>query len=1029
MNTKVEPHALDAIWESLSLNVDSLLNKKPTSTSFDTDYGNVYILYNNSRAPFMYERVVLKLKDLMARQRAAITDSIQKGDDILDAITESWEYVCEVVFRVSQIFLYLEKHYCTTYKNPPFSEVTKKLFSEEILAPRRNVLLETLNEALSAERSGKIVQSDRLRVITHLLSTDNNETFEQLVEKPYFLKLKKAFVSKINEITGSSCTLKQYLDSLDTCRKNELDRIDKHFFAESIVKLEALIDDVWLETQSSKLFPLTTCQTNDEDSACTLSAWHSFENCDSETLSRLVCFCARRPSSLLRKLEKCFAAWLETSVSSVVQRYHSPSGGDVVESKPQTVEGKEAKKENQIRIEMMIEETINLLSKAKKIVETALSHVALQRNGGINLRPEASEYFKKKCEQLKKLHNLNKPVYAYSVFNPFLSKSPSQPNSGSSAVIPDPHRRNLKFELEFAAQSLKSGVFVNAENQLSNAFKKGLNSAGNGTVVAEALCEYVEKIIVQSISSTSTASIDQKQSVLLTSSTANENNAEEEQQDVLMAGEEVSLESRLMGVILLFKFLIARDAFELRYRSKLAKRLLRTRNVSDADKMLISKLKAECGSQFTHKLNAMITDASAGVSVISEFNNKVQLLLKAPSQTDSNTNSSNNVGRAVTPQQQNENFLSWKLVFGDLNALNSSSDTADVDEEKRREFASLVDVFEPLVVTIAHWPSSAITASQIIVPSQGSASANANNANTNNYSKTTAGSVIQKSVVQPGDKKKKSSSSLFMMPQMMAPVLTAFEIFYSWKFSSKTLSWLHNEGQMQVRGKWMVVDANSPGSPVWKGFLLNLPSPICGAVLLLFNALDVKKAGAITWRSIVNKLLPSLSSDKDMIADGQNTFVEMGWLFDAIYTLCANKVLKIDRTGDGKSKDSASFNLDDSFSINEEFKPTGRVVNIKPAKPKTKIEKEKIAESQAANVAILENRRFIIEAIIVKIMKSRKSLNHRQLETEVAKQVLETSGGGFELESRQLKMVVESLIERDYLDRDPEDHQLYKYVA
>jgi cullin-4 len=46
-----------------------------------------------------------------------------------------------------------------------------------------------------------------------------------------------------------------------------------------------------------------------------------------------------------------------------------------------------------------------------------------------------------------------------------------------------------------------------------------------------------------------------------------------------------------------------KDVFEAFYKKDLAKRLLLGKSASiDAEKSMISKLKAECGSQFTNKL-------------------------------------------------------------------------------------------------------------------------------------------------------------------------------------------------------------------------------------------------------------------------------------------------------------------------------------------------------------------------------------------------------------------------------------------
>ncbi|GLD96605.1 hypothetical protein PINS_up005288 [Pythium insidiosum] len=74
---------------------------------------------------------------------------------------------------------------------------------------------------------------------------------------------------------------------------------------------------------------------------------------------------------------------------------------------------------------------------------------------------------------------------------------------------------------------------------------------------------------------------------------------------------EEELESRVTQVIALFRYLQDKDVFEEFYKVLLAKRLLNARGTSDeAEKVVIAKLKAECGYQFTSKLEGMFKDIS-----------------------------------------------------------------------------------------------------------------------------------------------------------------------------------------------------------------------------------------------------------------------------------------------------------------------------------------------------------------------------------------------------------------------------------
>lgn len=76
------------------------------------------------------------------------------------------------------------------------------------------------------------------------------------------------------------------------------------------------------------------------------------------------------------------------------------------------------------------------------------------------------------------------------------------------------------------------------------------------------------------------------------------------------------VELLLTKMVELFSFLSDKDLFAEIYRNQLSKRLLYETSASeDAEKSMIAKLKMKCGSQFTSKLEGMITD----LSLASEF--------------------------------------------------------------------------------------------------------------------------------------------------------------------------------------------------------------------------------------------------------------------------------------------------------------------------------------------------------------------------------------------------------------------------
>jgi len=74
---------------------------------------------------------------------------------------------------------------------------------------------------------------------------------------------------------------------------------------------------------------------------------------------------------------------------------------------------------------------------------------------------------------------------------------------------------------------------------------------------------------------------------------------------------------------------------------------------------------------------------------------------------------------------------------------------------------------------------------------------------------------------------------------------------------------------------------------------------------------------------------------------------------------------------------------------------------------------------------INEDRKHLIEAAIVRVMKARNKLQHNNLVSEVIKQL----SSRFNPPVNVIKKRIESLIEREYIERDKTDRRIYVYLA
>ncbi|XP_063933832.1 cullin-4A-like [Zophobas morio] len=83
---------------------------------------------------------------------------------------------------------------------------------------------------------------------------------------------------------------------------------------------------------------------------------------------------------------------------------------------------------------------------------------------------------------------------------------------------------------------------------------------------------------------------------------------------------EEGLDALFDKVIVLFRSIQGKDVFEAFYKKDLAKRLLLERSLSlDAERSMLSKLKQECGSNFTYKLEGMFNDLETSKILMTSF--------------------------------------------------------------------------------------------------------------------------------------------------------------------------------------------------------------------------------------------------------------------------------------------------------------------------------------------------------------------------------------------------------------------------
>ncbi|CAF2125578.1 unnamed protein product [Brassica napus] len=215
------------------------------------------------------------------------------------------------------------------------------------------------------------------------------------------------------------------------------------------------------------------------------------------------------------------------------------------------------------------------------------------------------------------------------------------------------------------------------------------------------------------------------------------------------------------------------------------------------------------------------------------------------------------------------------------------------------------------------------------------------------------------------------------LPSEMVKCVEVFKGFYETKTKHRKLTWIYSLGTCHLNGKF----DHKPIELV--------VSTYQAAVLLLFNTTD-----KLSYNDILTQL--NLSHED---------------LVRLLHSLsCARYKILV------KEPSTKTVSQTDSFEFNAKF--TDRMRRIKIPLPPVD-ERKKVVED------VDKDRRYAIDAAIVRIMKSRKVLGHQQLVSECVEQLSRM----FKPDIKAIKKRMEDLITRDYLERDKENANMFRLAA
>mmetsp|Transcript_11985 Transcript_11985/g.17293 ORF Transcript_11985/g.17293 Transcript_11985/m.17293 type:complete len:915 (-) Transcript_11985:1399-4143(-) len=369
-----------------------------------------------------------------------------------------------------------------------------------------------------------------------------------------------------------------------------------------------------------------------------------------------------------------------------------------------------------------------------------------------------------------------------------------------------------------------------------------------------------------------------------------------------------NIEAKLEDIMVLFRRLHAKDVFEKFHQRDLSKRLLQGKSSSiDLERSFLSKLKAECGTAYTSKMEGMFKDMELSKEIIAQYSDFVR-----------------------------DAAAKKAMLKSSGSGIRQSTVEMDVH-----------------VLTTGYWPQ----------------------------------------FPQPKSIK---------LPEELKAHVSKFESYYDNKYQGRRISW-------QYSLCTCVVKANFPGKQV--DLTLTLYQAL---VLRCFNENDtlripqIMEQTGIGDRAEVERLLQSLSQGK------------VGTRVLIMKPAAATE----GSSSPGINSSKKSISDFDEFCYNSGF--TSKLNRLKIPSIVAKDTSANAGDDAAKlHEAASRDRAYLIDAAVVRIMKARKSLSHRDLVMEIMSQVKHVSKPS----STEIKKRIEGLMEREYLERNATDNTVYNYMA
>ncbi|ANB13766.1 cullin CUL3 [Sugiyamaella lignohabitans] len=233
-----------------------------------------------------------------------------------------------------------------------------------------------------------------------------------------------------------------------------------------------------------------------------------------------------------------------------------------------------------------------------------------------------------------------------------------------------------------------------------------------------------------------------------------------------------------------------------------------------------------------------------------------------------------------------------------------------------------------------------------------------------------------------------NTQAKFVLPPVVDEAKQRFEKFYLGRHTGRVLAWNMSMGTADIKARFKK-----------RTHEINL-STVAMVVLMLFN--ELPEGHYLTYEDIQNTTGIATS--------------ELTRHLQSIAVAPRTRLLR-------KEPMSRDVKPTDKFYFNDKFESPMARIKVLAVSAKSKAEND--SERKETLDRVDQSRKYETDAAIVRIMKSRRTLEHVQLIADATRQL----SSRFKPDPILIKQRIDALLEREYLERDPERRNVYNYLA